>query len=112
MTDAWLQANEFAPGPLHMAQSRDDWMPRQGRSAQYKARYLRSLQDQGHFVDHAYGNAANDLLAYQQVGIPNVYMVESEVHVPKAIRDGVTTLAGYKGHASAVDKVPRPAQPF
>lgn len=112
MTDVWLRENGFAPGPLHMAKNRQDWLPTGGRSALYKAQYLQQLQAQGHHIDYAYGNAANDLVAYKQVGVPKVYQVQSEVHVPSPIREGVTTLAGYEQHLEDLEAIPDVQQPY
>jgi hypothetical protein len=68
---AWLDEHGFPRGILHLTDSTIDLLASDGETRAFKADYLRSLTASlGVQLIAAYGNAATDIAAYADVGVP------------------------------------------
>lgn len=68
MTRRWLEEHSLPVGPLVMVQDILESLPT--NVGAFKARLLSQLQQRGHTIVAAYGNATTDICAYESAGIP------------------------------------------
>jgi len=66
----WLGSEGFPRGPVHVTDRHRDVVPKIDGVGRFKAESLRRLQGLGLAIEAAYGNAATDVWAYGEVGIP------------------------------------------
>ena len=69
-TQRWLAARGFPPGPLVTVERHRDALPRAGGVGAFKRARIAALIEAGLVFDAAYGNAATDVCAYAEAGIP------------------------------------------
>lgn len=74
MTRNLLSEHEVAEGSLVVGQSLSDIVPVDSYVGEFKAHYLKYLQELGLIIDRAYGDSKTDVYAYQQVKIPNSHI--------------------------------------
>ncbi len=67
---AWLDDHDFPPGPLFTPEDKLAVLPSRDHVGAYKLAQLRALLGAGLAVEAAYGNAATDVCAYAEAGIP------------------------------------------
>ncbi|PKN55183.1 MAG: hypothetical protein CVU56_22585 [Deltaproteobacteria bacterium HGW-Deltaproteobacteria-14] len=71
MTEAWLEAHGFPPGPLHLTDTNGQVLPTNGGVGDYKTAFLAYLAGTGGLsVYAAYGNATTDIYAFGNAAIP------------------------------------------
>jgi hypothetical protein len=76
-TRAWLAAEGFAPGVVHVTEAASQALPTETGVGAFKTEFLRKLLRDGYQIDWAYGNATTDISAYLENGLApaNVFII-------------------------------------
>jgi hypothetical protein len=106
----WLQGGGYPPGLVHTTDRHRDVAPRIDGVGRFKADFLAQLHGNGYRIAAAYGNAATDVWAYAQAGLPASHTFIIGPHGGEGGTVGITgdwaaALPWVRQHADA-------AQPF
>jgi hypothetical protein len=110
ITREWLDALDFAPGPLFLARDNLEALPTEAGVGTFKRELISGLAAAGFVLDSAQGNATTDIYAYLGAGIAaaRVWIIG-----PHAGEEGTNAVNGsWAAHAAGVAARPRVAQPF
>ncbi|MBC8071234.1 MAG: hypothetical protein IAG13_23115, partial [Deltaproteobacteria bacterium] len=66
----WLREGGYPPGVVHTTDRHREVAPRVDGVGRFKADFLARLHGAGYRIAAAYGNAATDVWAYAQAGLP------------------------------------------
>lgn len=96
----WLTSGGFAPGVLWLTSAKRQLLPTEGSVGAYKLGRLRALAALGLRVEAAYGNAATDIYAYKQAGVP---AAQTYIVGPRGGEQGTQALGeDYAAHLKAL----------
>ncbi len=106
LTRRWLDAGGFPDGPLFTPERLRDGVPTRDGVGAYKREAFTTLQASGLRVVRAYGNAATDVCAYAQAGIPPALTYIIGTPTPCDAFTVPHALAGYVDHLADVERQP------
>ncbi|MCA9523670.1 MAG: hypothetical protein KC609_21990 [Myxococcales bacterium] len=106
---AWLKANKFPDGVVHLTDMESQALPTTGGVQTYKRDFLLYLKGTvGLDIVAAYGNASTDIGAYEEAGIPK----DHTFIIGKNAGDSNTqALSDYTSHINYVANVPDAVNP-
>ncbi len=109
-TRDWLADLDFPAGPLHVTDSNSEALPVESGVGAFKRAWIEGLLDEGYLIDFAYGNAATDVYAYLEAGLPpeDVWIIG-----PHGGEDGTHAATGtWQPRLDEVLLLPEQPQPF
>lgn len=98
----WLADHGFPPGPVLTVEEHRDALPTAGGVGAFKLAHVRALVAAGLVFDAAYGNAATDVCAYADGGIPPDRTWITELREPCAGHSAPNSLPSYLDHLQGI----------
>ncbi|TNF30012.1 MAG: hypothetical protein EP329_14465 [Deltaproteobacteria bacterium] len=110
MTERWLVAHGFPPGPLHLTDNNGQVLPTNGGVGDYKTAFLATLEGTGGLAIYAgYGNATTDIYAYGNANLPKD---RTFIAGPHGGEDGTVDVGDdYQAHLPTAQGMPAATAP-